>query len=135
MLSHPGRLGGERMIPVLLFKGPPQLIPIPCIFREPSAMPTQESISSASKSSICGGVCSAVFLTQHLCIISAPDSVISPKLTAHLVPPISTPITNILSPLLYISFPPAKRRSKTRQALPYNGASNPNGDFCTRIFR
>lgn len=35
ILSQPGKLGGERMIPVLLFNGPPQLIPIAFIFRFP----------------------------------------------------------------------------------------------------
>src|SRR5437763_1372080 len=91
MLSQPGRLGGDKITPLLLFNGPPQLIPIPC--NVVVLIPCCCSIDSAvlNNDSIIGYTGLLVGNTSFCLICKFPFSSVAPRITAHLVPPISKP--------------------------------------------
>ena len=86
MLSHPGRLGGERTTPVLLLSGPPQLTPAASI------SPPKDRARSASVSSSASGEGKRAVSTCLRPTSSIFSDSYCAAQTAHFVPPISMPM-------------------------------------------
>jgi len=89
-LSQPSRLGGDKIMPALLFNGPPQEIPTdlrssavqPCKRISSSSSPTSFSMTVSGEPSV---------LNSMRDKKSNPFAVSSPSITAHFVPPMSKP--------------------------------------------
>ncbi len=83
--SQPGRFGGPKITPVLLFNGPPQLTPmeVTCSF-----------MSSETLSKISFKVSSFVFVANFFFSRIFPAA--SPRITDIFVPPISIPMYSFI---------------------------------------
>ena len=89
MLSHPGRFGGDITRPLRLSSGPPQEMPMPRVLEASRECLAHIPLSSERMRPMV--VCTSVVSKRTLSAMEMTPSVSIPKMTAHLVPPMSIP--------------------------------------------